>query len=135
MKTTVFQKTMISTFMGVALFGSTTVFAANEPTAKNEAGKIISVDAKTHTLVVASTKDGKPHTFQWNEKTKVTLQGTKGTEGDLRAGEKVSVKYGSADGKMIANEIYVMPAKATTSAKPVATQQKTEAKPATIPKK
>ncbi|GEM_PF-2450312 len=78
MKTTAFQKTVLSTFTGIALLGSANLFAANDVAAKHETGKIISVDAKTHTLVVEAKAGQKPETFQGNDKTKVNVHGTKG---------------------------------------------------------
>lgn len=101
---------------------------------KQATGEVTAVDAKANTLTVKGKKGDV--TVSTDDKTKVMAGKEKKTLADVKAGDKVSVKYTEAEGKSTATKIEIMAApakKAPKAEKKAATPEKKEAAPAAAP--
>jgi len=104
---------------------------AKKAAKKQVTGEVTAVDAKANTLTVKGKKGDV--TVSTDDKTKVVAGKDKKTLADVKAGDKVTVKYTEADGKNTATKVEIMaaPAKKETKAeKKAATPAKKEAAPA-----
>jgi len=109
---------------------------AKKAAKKQVTGEVTAVDAKANTLTVKGKKGDV--TVSTNDKTTVVAGKDKKTLADVKAGDKVTVKYTEADGKNTATKVEIMaaPAKKETKAeKKAATPEKKEAAPAAPAKK
>ncbi|MFZ5906111.1 MAG: DUF5666 domain-containing protein [Nitrospirota bacterium] len=72
-------------------------------------GEVKEVDTKTMTLTVTKKmKTGAQDTLVTiNEKTRITMGKEKKLPADLKVGDKVTVKYTEADGKVVAKSIAI----------------------------
>ncbi|GAB4487856.1 MAG: hypothetical protein OHK006_17540 [Thermodesulfovibrionales bacterium] len=103
---------------------------------KQITGEVKAVDAKANTLTVA--KDKKEVTVSVDDQTKITAGKDKKTLADVKAGDKVTVKYEEVDGKATAKSVVIKaaPAKkeekkaAPASAAPKAEEKKAAPAPA-----
>ena len=96
---------------------------AKKASHKQITGEVTAVDAKANTITVKSKKA--EATVSVDEKTKFTPKGK--TIADVKAGEKVMVKYTEADGKNTAKSVKIEGAK---KAQKIAKEEKKEAAPA-----
>lgn len=102
------------------------VFAVTSLTfAAQVTGEVTAVDAKAMSITVKGKKDV---TAVVDDKTKITAGKDKKTLADVKAGDKVTVKFTEADGKNTAKSIEIKPALAKKEAAPKA--EKKEAAPA-----
>jgi len=99
----------LAALCAVALCPAVT-FAA-KPRALEERGIIKSVDADTHTLVVADAKDKAEHKFQWNELSKFTTHGKPATAAAIKAGEQVRLTYKKGADTPTIERMNIVPAK------------------------
>lgn len=93
-------------------------------------GEVTAVDAKANTLTVKGKKGDVMLTA--DDKTTVKIGKDKKSLGDVKAGDKATVKYSEADGKNVAKSIAVTAAKKAEA--PKAEEKKKEAAPAAAPK-
>lgn len=89
---------------------------AAEPRPHQERGTIKSVDAATHTLVLADLKNSKEYKFQWNDQTKFTERGKTVTAAELKAGERIRVSYQGTGDMPTIERARLVPAKAGKAA-------------------
>lgn len=82
---------------GLALIPA--VLVAANPRPHEARGTIKSVDAATHTLVVAEPKGKSEHKFQWNDQTRFTEHGKAANAADLKAGEHIRLTF-KGDGEL-----------------------------------
>ncbi len=73
-------------------------------------GSVVSVDAAGKTLTVKEKKG--EVTIAWDQATKVTMGKEKKAFEDLKAGDKVLVRYHEKEGKAVANSIAITKAPA-----------------------
>ncbi len=100
-----------SVVLGVAIMfacaiGSYAVAAqkkSSAPASKHVTAEVVSVDATAKTLTVKE-KD-KEITFTLAETAKIKIQGKEATLDQLKAGEKVQIKYTEKNGAQIAQEV------------------------------
>jgi Cu/Ag efflux protein CusF len=89
---------------------------------KQATGEVAAVDVKAKTITVKAKKGDV--TAMVDDKTKIMMGKDMKTLADIKAGDKVSVKYSETDGKMTAKSIAIKPAekmmekKAAPAAKP-----------------
>jgi len=83
---------------------------------KQVTGEVIAVDAKANTVTVKGKKVEVIVTC--DDKTKVMMGKEKKTLADVKAGDKVTVKYKEVDGKNVAKSIAIKPAVAEKKAEP-----------------
>ena len=107
---------------------------AKKAAKKEVTGEVTAVDAKANTLTVKGKKGDV--TVSTDDKTTVVAGKDKKTLADVKAGDKVKVKYTEAEGKNTATKVEIMaaPAKKEPKAeKKAATPEKKEAAPAAAP--
>ncbi len=75
---------------------------------KQVTGEVTAVDAKAKTVTVKGKKGDV--TAMIDDKTKIMMGKDTKTLADVKAGDKVTLKYSEADGKMMAKSIAVKPA-------------------------
>jgi PDZ domain-containing secreted protein len=75
---------------------------------KQATGPVAAVDAKAKTITVKTTKGDV--TAMVDDKTKIMMGKDMKTLADIKAGDKVKVKYSETDGKMMAKSIAIKPA-------------------------
>jgi len=75
---------------------------------KQVTGDVAAVDAKAKTITVKGKKGDV--TAMVDDKTKIMMGKDMKTLADIKAGDKVKVKYSETDGKMIAKSIAIKPA-------------------------
>ncbi|MBI5027109.1 MAG: hypothetical protein HZC12_10375 [Nitrospirae bacterium] len=92
-------------------------------TVKQVTGEVAAVDANAKTVTVKAKKADV--VISVTDKTKITLGKEKKTLADIKAGDKVTVKYTEVDKKNVAKSIAI--------AAPKKTEKKPEAKPAEKP--
>jgi len=89
---------------------------------KQVTGEVKAVDAKAMTLTVTKKMKGKAEdtAVTVNDKTKITMGKDKKVLADVKVGDKVTVKYSEADGKMVAKSVAIkaVEKKAEPAAKP-----------------
>jgi ribosomal protein S1 len=108
-----------------------TSFAAG---VKQVTGSVTAVDAKANTLTVKGKKGDVA--VSTDAKTTVMAGKDKKTLADVKAGDKVTVKYTEADGKNVAKSVSIAPAKAEEKKAPAAAPAPAPAqKPAAAPAK
>jgi len=75
-------------------------------------GEVKAVDAAAKTITVAKKVKGKVEetVVTVDDKTKITLDKEKKTLADVKAGDKVKVKYTEVDGKNVAKSVAIKPA-------------------------
>ena len=95
---------------------------AKKPSVPSISGEVVSVDATSNTIVI-KTKNGEEKKFEVNSETKITMEKKPMALQDLKAGEKVGVKYSETEGKMVAKSIKVRVPKAS-KAMPMAEEKK-----------
>ena len=78
---------------------------AEKPKVKMVTGEVKAVDAKAMTIAVM--KKDKETVVTVNDKTKIMMGKEKKTLADLKAGDKVTVKYTEADGKKMAKSVAI----------------------------
>jgi hypothetical protein len=89
---------------------------------KQATGEVAAVDAKAKSITVKAKKGDV--TAMVDDKTKIMMGKDMKTLADIKAGDKVTLKYSEADGKMMAKSIAIKPAekmmekKAAPAAKP-----------------
>jgi Cu/Ag efflux protein CusF len=98
---------------------------------KQVTGEVAAVDAKANTLTVKGKKGDV--TVSTDDKTTVVAGKVKKTLADVKAGDKVSVKYTEADGKNTATKVSIMAAPAKKAEKKAVTPEKKEAAPVAAP--
>ena len=106
---------VITMILGLLLGATSLVSTAGErtaaaPVAKGAmTGEIVSADVAGHSLVVKEKKDNdaKETTFTIDEKTKVLVNGKPASLENLKAGQTVTVVYGTESGKVRAEEVAV----------------------------
>lgn len=77
--------------------------ASSAPAAKHVTAEVVSLDATAKTLTVKE-KD-REMTFTLAETAKIKIQGKESSLDQLKAGDKVQIKYTEKDGAQIAQEI------------------------------
>ena len=97
---------------------------------KQITGEVKAVDAKANTLTVA--KDKKEVVVSVDDKTKIMAGKDKKTLADVKAGDKVTVKYEEVDGKATAKSVDIKAAPAKKAEKKV--EEKKAAPAAAAPK-
>jgi len=96
---------------------------------KQATGEVAAVDVKAKTITV-KTKKGDV-TAMVDDKTKIMMGKDMKTLADIKAGDKVTVKYSETDGKMTAKTIAIKPAeKAAPAEKKMEKKAEPAAKPA-----
>ncbi len=70
-------------------------------------GEVTVVDMKANTITVKG-KNG-PVTATYDDKTKVTMNKEKKTISDVKAGDRVTLKFTGSDGKEMAKKILIKP--------------------------
>ena len=89
---------------------------------KQVTGEVKAVDTKAMTLTVTKKMKTKAEDtmITVNDKTKITMGKDKKLLADLKVGDKVTVKYSEADGKMVAKSVAIKTEekKAETATKP-----------------
>ncbi|MEW6214978.1 MAG: hypothetical protein AB1478_07250 [Nitrospirota bacterium] len=90
---------------------------AEKPKVKVVTGEVKAVDAVAKTITVAKKVKGKVEetVVTVDDKTKITLGKEKKTLADVKAGDKVTVKYTQVDGKNVAKSVAI---KTAPAAKP-----------------
>lgn len=71
-------------------------------------GKIVRIDPDTHTIHVGPRTLGKPKALRVSERTEITIEGKPATFQELRAGDKVRVRYDSGSEEKIAESVEVL---------------------------
>ena len=107
---------------------------AKKAAKKQVTGEVTAVDAKANTLTVKGKKGDVM--VSTDDKTTIMAGKDKKTLADVKAGDKVTVKYTEAEGKNTATKVEIMaaPAKKEPKAeKKAATPEKKEATPAAAP--
>jgi|WetSurSiteA1Bulk_404760.scaffolds.fasta_scaffold01425_4 hypothetical protein len=102
---------------------------------KQVTGAVKAVDAMSITVSKKVKGKAEDTVVAVNDKTKITMGKEKKAIADVKVGDKVTVKYSEADGKMTAKSIAVMAAekKAEPAAKPAEKKAEPAAKPAAKP--
>lgn len=79
---------------------------------KQVTGEVAAVDAKAMTITVSKKVKGKAveTVVTVDDKTKIALGKEKKTLADVKAGDKVTVKYTEVDGKNVAKSVAIKPA-------------------------
>jgi ribosomal protein S1 len=95
---------------------------------KSVIGEVAAVDAKANTVTVKGKKGDV--TVTTDAKTKVMMGKEKKAVADVKAGDKVTVKYTEVDGKMMAKSIAIKPAEAEKKAEKKEKKAEPAAKPA-----
>jgi ribosomal protein S1 len=95
---------------------------------KSITGEVAAVDAKANTVTVKVKKGDV--TVMTDAKTKVMMGKEKKMAADVKAGDKVTVKYTEADGKMMAKSIAIKPAEAEKKMEKKEKKAEPAAKPA-----
>ncbi len=95
---------------------------------KSITGEVAAVDAKANTVTVKGKKGDV--TVMTDAKTKVMMGKEKKMAADVKAGDKVTVKYTEADGKMMAKSIAIKPAEAEKKMEKKEKKAESAAKPA-----
>jgi Cu/Ag efflux protein CusF len=100
---------------------------------KQVTGAVVAVDAKAKTVTVKGKKGDV--TAMVDDKTKIMMGKDVKTLADVKAGDKVAVKYSEADGKMTAKSIAIKPAEKMMEkkAEPAAKSAEKKAEPAAKP--
>jgi hypothetical protein len=93
---------------------------------KQATGEVAAVDAKTKTITVKAKKGDV--TAMVDDKTKIMMGKDMKTLADIKAGDKVTVKYSDADGKMTAKSIAIKPAEKMMEKKAAPAEKKMEKK-------
>jgi ribosomal protein S1 len=75
---------------------------------KQVTGEVVAVDAKAKTVTVKGKKS--EVTALVDDKTKIMMDKEVKTLADLKAGDKVTLKYSDVDGKIMAKSIAIKPA-------------------------
>ena len=78
---------------------------AKKATVKQVTGEVAAVDAMAKTITVKAKKG--ETTVTADDKTKVMMGKEKKTIADVKVGDKVTVKYSEADGKMVAKSVAI----------------------------
>lgn len=94
-------------------------------------GDVAAVDAKAKTITVKGKKGD--ITAMVDDKTKIMMGKDVKTLADVKAGDKVTVKYSETDGKMTAKSIAIKPAEKKTEEKKMEKKAEPAAKPAAKP--
>lgn len=89
--------------------------AAKKAVKKQVTGEVTAVDAKANTLTVKGKKGDVM--VSTDDKTSVMAGKDAKTLADVKAGDKVTVKYTEADGKNVATKVAIMAAPAKKAAK------------------
>lgn len=87
--------------------------AKKAPKVTQVTGEVKAVDAAAKTITVAKKVKGKVDeetVVAVDDKTKITLDKEKKTLADVKAGDKVTVKYTEVDGKNVAKSVAIKPA-------------------------
>lgn len=100
----------ILTALWLLTSGPASVSAAGTPKSAQERGVVKSVDLKTHTLVVTSSKNT-DEKFQWNDLTKFSEHNRSVDAKDLKHGEHVRVSYTPGGEPPVLERVQISPAK------------------------
>ena len=100
---------------------------------KQVTGAVAAVDAKAKTVTVKGKKGDV--TAMVDDKTKIMMDKDVKTLADVKAGDKVTLKYSEADGKMTAKSIAIKPAEKMIEkkAEPAVKKMEKKAEPAAKP--
>jgi len=100
---------------------------------KQVSGAVAAVDAKAKTVTVKGKKGDV--TAMVDDKTKIMMDKDVKTLADVKAGDKVTLKYSEADGKMTAKSIAIKPAEKMIEkkAEPAVKKMEKKAEPAAKP--
>ena len=93
---------------------------------KQVTGEVAAVDAKANTITVKAKKG--ETTVTADDKTKVMMGKEKKAIADVKVGDKVTVKFSEADGKMVAKSVAIKAADEKAAAKKKAADEKAAAK-------
>jgi len=93
---------------------------------KQVTGEVAAVDAKANTITVKAKKG--ETTVTADDKTKVMMGKEKKAIADVKVGDKVTVKFSEADGKMVAKSVAIKAADEKAAAKKLAADEKAAAK-------
>ena len=94
---------------------------AEKTKVKQVSGDVKAVDMKAMTVTVSKTMKGKAEetVVTVGDKTKIMMGKEKKTLADVKAGDKVTVKYTEAEGKNMAKSVAIHEAKKAEPAKPM----------------
>jgi len=116
-----FKATAMAMVVSLALSGAT-LFAAAAKELRAR-GTLEKIDEKASTFVLKDVAKGTPLTYHWGKSTKFLRDGKTIALTDLKAGERLTIRYEQSGKEVMAKEVVVRPLHAihhTPTAKPKA---------------